>query len=199
MPDYSGKLAMYLEQHKVIQVIGFDDTPFERNSPDKVAVCGIVCANTRFEGMLWNAVDKDGENATAVLSQMLNQSKFADQVHLVLLDGIALAGFNVVDLPALAEALQKPCLTLMRKAPDLVGIQQALAKLPWGQARLATIEKAGPIYQSGPFWFQCQGISPDLVKRILPRLTDRGHVPEALRLAHLIGAAVLKGESSKRA
>ena len=29
--------------------------------------------------------------------------------------------------------------------------------------------------------------------------TDNGHVPEALRLAHFIGSAVMTGESSNRA
>jgi hypothetical protein len=33
----------------------------------------------------------------------------------------------------------------------------------------------------------------------LDRLTDCGKVPEALRLAHLIGAAVIKGESGSQA
>jgi endonuclease V-like protein UPF0215 family len=37
------------------------------------------------------------------------------------------------------------------------------------------------------------------VAEALKRLTDRGNVPEALRLAHLIGSAVVMGESSKRA
>jgi hypothetical protein len=34
---------------------------------------------------------------------------------------------------------------------------------------------------------------------VLRRLTDCGNVPEALRLAHLIGAAVVKGESGRQA
>nr|WP_289501088.1 hypothetical protein [Gloeocapsopsis sp. IPPAS B-1203] len=37
-------------------------------------------------------------------------------------------------------------------------------------------------------------MSPE-VTAVLQRLTERGKVPEALRLAHLIGAAVVKGES----
>ncbi|OAD24097.1 hypothetical protein THIOM_000050 [Candidatus Thiomargarita nelsonii] len=35
--------------------------------------------------------------------------------------------------------------------------------------------------------------------KILQRLTLTGHVPEALRIAHLIGSAVMTGESGKRA
>jgi len=35
--------------------------------------------------------------------------------------------------------------------------------------------------------------------RKAPNLTDTGHVPEALRLAHLIGSAIMTGQSSNRA
>ena len=35
--------------------------------------------------------------------------------------------------------------------------------------------------------------------QVLTRLTDTGHVPEALRLAHLIGSAIMTGQSSNRA
>ncbi|QRN94464.1 hypothetical protein JRI60_35800 [Archangium violaceum] len=37
------------------------------------------------------------------------------------------------------------------------------------------------------------------VARALGRLTDKGQVPEALRLAHLIGSAMVRGERSRRA
>lgn len=43
------------------------------------------------------------------------------------------------------------------------------------------------------------GASPKVTAQTLTSLTDRGKVPEALRLAHLIGATVVKGESGKRA
>lgn len=39
----------------------------------------------------------------------------------------------------------------------------------------------------------------DFALRVLNRVTDTGKVPEALRLAHLIGSAVKTGQSSKRA
>ena len=41
--------------------------------------------------------------------------------------------------------------------------------------------------------------SPEAIASVLQRLTDCGKVPEALRLAHLIGAAIVKGESGRSA
>lgn len=43
------------------------------------------------------------------------------------------------------------------------------------------------------------GEEPWAIAHALDRLTDCGKVPEALRLAHLIGAAVIKGESGSQA
>ena len=64
---------------------------------------------------------------------------------------------------------------------------------------MAIIERAGPIHVREPFVFQVVGASPEHSTEALSLLTDRGHVPEALRLAHLIGAAVMTGQSSQRA
>ncbi len=47
--------------------------------------------------------------------------------------------------------------------------------------------------------FQVCDENPDVVASALQRLTDCGKVPEALRLAHLISAAVIKGESGSSA
>ncbi|MFP2934395.1 hypothetical protein ACLESO_56630 [Pyxidicoccus sp. 3LG] len=44
-----------------------------------------------------------------------------------------------------------------------------------------------------------QGAEPPLVAEALARVTDRGNVPEPLRLAHLIGSAVVTGQSGQRA
>jgi endonuclease V-like protein UPF0215 family len=148
---------------------------------------------------VWGRVRRDGWNATEALAALLRGGKFLPQVHLVLLDGIALGGFNVVDLPALAAALSRPCVAVMRRPPDLAAVEAALRHLPRPAARLARIARAGPIHRLAGFTFQVQGVAPEEAAAALVRLTDRGKVPEALRLAHLIGAAVRTGESGRRA
>jgi len=192
-------LEKLLQQNRTLRVIGFDDAPFEHYQGACVNVAGVVCAGTQFEGMLWGKVQKDGDDATEVLSQLLLQSKFYDQVHLVLIDGLAMGGFNLIDLPELATCLKRPCVSVMRKQPNLVAIQKALQNLPNTAKRWDLIHKAGHIYQQKPFYFQTQGGNPDVVGKALERLTKLGHVPEALRLAHLIGSAVMTGESGNRA
>ncbi len=197
--NFSLKLEKLLHQGRTIRVIGFDDAPFVRRRGGCAAIAGIVCAGTRFEGMVWGQVRQDGWNATDKVCQLLEGGKFLPQLHLVLLDGIAFGGFNIVDLPKLSQRLDLPCVTIMRRMPNFTKIEQAIHNLSYPQRRLQLLKKAGEIHAYPPFYFQVCGEEPDVIAGVLPKLTDTGKVPEALRLAHLIGAAVINGESSSSA
>ncbi|WP_163832811.1 endonuclease dU [Spartinivicinus ruber] len=192
-------LEQLIALNKHIRAIGFDDAPFKKHQHQQVNISGIICNNTRFEGMLWQTITRDGFDSTEVLIDCVKASKFHPQINVILLDGIAFGGFNIVDLPRLANELERPCITVMRKQPDLTAIKQALQNLSNWQARWQLIQNAGPIHAIHPFYFQTQGTSPNIAAQILSRLTDQGHVPEALRIAHLIGAAIKTGESSRQA
>jgi endonuclease V-like protein UPF0215 family len=184
---------------RTLRAIGFDDAPFDRARRGDVALAGVVCAGTRFEGLVWGRVRRDGWNATGEIVRLLAGGKFLPQLHLVLLDGIAFGGFNVVDLEALAGALGRPCVAVMRRPPDLAAVERALRRLPRPARRLEVLRRAGPGPRQGGFVFQVRGAEPEAAARALARLTDRGAVPEPLRLAHLVGGAVRTGESGRRA
>jgi endonuclease V-like protein UPF0215 family len=192
-------LEVLLRRDRIIRVIGFDDAPFVRHAGNPVGVAGVVCAGTRFEGMVWGEVDADGWDGTDILCKLLIGGKFLPQLHLILLDGICLGGFNVIDLPLLAARLERPCVTVMRKIPNFEKIKAALQRLPHSEKRLEIMRRAGIIYEYPPFYFQVSGANPEIIAKVLERLSDRGNVPEALRIAHLIGAAVIKGESGSQA
>jgi hypothetical protein len=184
---------------RTLRAVGFDDAPFARQRRRRVAVAGVVCAGTRFEGMVWGGVRQDGWDATDAIARLLLGGKFLPQVHLVLLDGISFGGFNLVDLPALAGRLGRPCVAVLRRAPDLGAVARAVGRLPRPERRLRLLARAGPVHAHAPFHFQVAGGDPREIGPALARLTDRGNVPEALRLAHLVGAAVVRGESGRRA
>ncbi len=184
---------------RTLRAVGFDDAPFVRGRRGDVGVAGVVCAGTRFEGLVWGRLRQDGWNATDALARLLEGRKFLPQLHLVLLDGLSFGGLNLVDLPGLAARLGRPCVAVMRRPPDLAAMERVVARLPGASRRLALLRAAGPIHGVGPFTFQVAGASPAAVADALARLTDRGAVPEPLRLAHLVGAAVRLGESGRRA
>lgn len=184
---------------RTLRAVGFDDAPFVRGRRGDVGVAGVVCAGTRFEGLVWGRLRQDGWNATDALARLLLPGKFLPQVHLVLLDGLSFGGLNLVDLPRLAALLARPSVAVMRRAPDLPAMERAIRRLPGADRRLALLRAAGPIHVVGGFTFQVAGAEPAAAADALTRLTDRGDVPEPLRLAHLVGAAVRLGESGRRA
>ncbi|MBD2200253.1 MULTISPECIES: endonuclease dU [Calothrix] len=193
------KLESLVKLNRTIRVIGFDDAPFVKGVDEYVSLAGVVCAGTRFEGMVWGKIHQDGFDATDVICNLLIGKKFLPQLHLVLLDGIAFGGFNVVNLPELSLRLQLPCVTVMRRQPDLAAVEAAMKNLPEFQKRYQILQQAGTIYDYAPFFFQVSGEEPAVIAQVLERLTDCGKVPEALRLAHLITAAVMTGESGSSA
>ena len=57
------------------------------------------------------------------------------------------------------------------------------------------MQRAGPIHEADGMYFQVAGCSPGLGRRILDLASPYERYPEALRLAHLIGGAMVTGTS----
>ncbi len=184
----------------ITNVVGFDDAPFPHEHRGDVRVVGAVCSRTRLDGVLSGRVRRDGVNATDALIELVAGGKFREHVRAVLLQGIALAGFNVVDIHRLSAALDVPVLVVVRRQPRLSMIKEALLeRAPGGARKWKLIEKAGPPEQLGPTWIQRAGLERDEAAALLRATTLHGNLPEPLRLAHLIAGGVTTGQSRGRA
>ncbi len=184
---------------RLSHVIGFDDAPFARSHRGDVLLVGAVFAGTRIEGVLSGKVRRDGVNATRVVAQLVRGSRFAGHLHVVMLQGIAFAGFNVVDVPALHAQLGLPVLVVARRAPDYAAIRRALLeRVPGGARKWRLIERAGPMEAVEGLYVQRAGIDLDAARLLLRRTIHHSRLPEALRLAHLIAGGVGAGESRHR-
>jgi uncharacterized protein len=182
------------------QVVGFDDAPFDAAHRGNVLVVGAVYAGPRLEGVLSAKVRRDGANATRVLARLLCSSRFHPQLQLVLLQGIAFAGFNVVDLHELQRRTAVPVVAVVRRRPDFDRIRRALLeRVPGGARKWRLIEKAGPVVPAGRLFVQCAGITAAQGTAAVSRLCINAAIPEPLRTAHLIAGGIARGESRHRA
>jgi len=180
-------------------VVGFDDAPFAPGHRGDVLVVGAFFAGQRLDGVVSCKVRRDGANATAALRDCIRNSRYFRQLHAVLLQGIAFAGFNVVDLPALHASLGLPVLVVSRKRPSLGAIQAALLDHVRGGARKwKLIEAAGPMEPIAGLYAQRAGMTPEQARGLLQRLAIHGTLPEPLRVAHLIAGGIARGQSSGR-
>jgi endonuclease V-like protein UPF0215 family len=184
---------------RLSNLLGVDDAPFVRAHRGDVPILGAVCTSGRLDGVLRSKVRRDGVDSARRIAAMLLGSPFAESVQAVVLQGIALAGFNVVDLAALHALIDRPIVVVARRPPNLAKIRSALMALPGGARKWALIDRAGPMEPSAGVWIQRAGCSPAEAAVLLERSRVHGALPEPLRLAHLIAGAVGRGYSRGRA
>lgn len=179
--------------------VGFDDAPFARDHRGDVTVVGAVFAAERLEGVVCGKVRRDGANATPVLARLVTGCRFAGQLQLVLLQGIALAGFNVVDGSGLAAATGLPVLVVARRQPRLERVRRALLdRVRGGERKWRRIERLGPMEPLAGVWVQRVGIESGDAERVIRRLALHSSLPEPLRVAHLMAGALARGQSRGR-
>ena len=154
---------------------------------------------------------------------LVRRSQFGAHVRAVLLQGIAVGGFNVVDIHGLSEALGVPVLVVTRRPPDMEAVRQALfsdaprarPRVPGAARKWALIERAGAIEPLGAsrratrrqarptglrgakqrLWVQRAALRSRPRAASSPDTTLHGNVPEPLRLAHLIAGGIATGRS----
>ncbi|MBU0980843.1 MAG: DUF99 family protein [Nanoarchaeota archaeon] len=182
-----------------IRVLGIDDTPFDKFKDKRAKIIGVLYRGGKFlDGVLSVDVDVDGTDATAKIASMVNNSKFKEQLRAILMKGIAVAGFNIIDIHELSEKTCLPVIVVMRSPPRLKEMVSALKRLGYTE-QLESLEKAGKINNAGKVLFQCAGCTEDKAASIIEVTTTHGNIPEPLRVAHLIAGGITKGESRGRA
>lgn len=150
-------------------------------------------------GVIIGEVEKDGADAAEKLARLVAESRFGEHVQLVMLQGIALAGFNVVDVFDLYERLKLPVLVVSRRLPHLAAIRDALIQqVREGEHKWALIERLGLPEPAGRVYIQRVGLSAEQARAVIERFTVHGHIPEPLRVAHLIAGALVNGQSRGR-
>ncbi len=172
-------------------IIGFDDTPFSKDHRGDVTVVGAVYTAARLDSVLCTRIRRDGANATDRLIGAIQGSRFHHHLQLILLQGIALAGFNVVDIHRLHRTLNLPVLVVCRKRPDFDAIRKALLEnVRGGRRKWRLIRRAGPVEAAGGVFIQRAGIDYDTALAVVRNSAIYSNVPEPLRSAHIIATGI---------
>jgi len=185
------------------RVLGVDDAPFHFGDESTAVVCAVVRIPQYLEAVMVGEVAVDGTDANNVLLRMLRESRYTEGLSLIFIDGVALGGFNVIDIDLLHRELGIPIATVTRDQPDIPAMVQALQKKfdDWERrAEIVRRKKLQRIETSHkPIYVTCEGMSQADLKEAIGLSTVRGVIPEPIRIAHLIGTAIAKGESHGRA
>ena len=181
------------------RVIGIDDGPFFKFRKGKVLVVGTIYRGGDYmDGIVSTSAAVDGSDSTKKISDMINKSKFKSQLRCIFLGGIAVGGFNIIDLPKLHKLTKIPVVAVIRRYPDIPKIVQTLKNLGMGK-KVRLIEKLPVPTKVGKVYIQFVGLSLERAVDFLKLTTLHSYIPEPLRISHIIAAGVVKGESRGRA
>lgn len=181
------------------RVLGIDDMAFDKFNEKRAKVVGVLFRGGQFmDGCLSTEVDVDGSNATEKISSMLMNSKFKKQVRCIMLDGIAVGGFNIIDVQELYQKTNTPVIVIIRTYPDIEKIHLALKKLGMKE-KIELLGRAGGVkrlnIKNSGIYFQNTGIDESRAKELIKKTCTRSLIPEPIRVAHLIGQGIMLGES----
>jgi hypothetical protein len=184
-----------------IRVLGIDDGVFTPHSEEMVDVVGVVYRGGYWlDGFMHTRVKVDGLDATQKLADMIIRSPHYLQLRVVMLNGVTLAGFNVVDIEGLCEKLKLPVIAVTRDKPNFTDIKKALQNLSEAEKRLKIIKNAGKMIKvcthegEEPIYVHVAGISEEDTKSILKRTSTRSNIPEPLRIAHIIASGLTQAK-----
>jgi endonuclease V-like protein UPF0215 family len=178
-----------------IRVLGIDDGKFIPHTKGEALIVGVVFrGGCSIDGVMHTKVSIDGLDATEKLADMINGSPHRHQLRLVMLNGVTLAGFNIVDINKLSVLTRLPVLALTNVKPDLGSIHEALKHLPDTEERWQLILNAGETYEvtnkGVKLYMGLAGITLADAKTVLDLTSTRGSYPEPLRVAHLIASGI---------
>ncbi len=182
------------------RLLGIDDGPFEKGvDATTPLVAALVEGGDRLEGVAVCRFPIDGADVTAFLTGWVRALRFHAASHAVVLGGITIAGLAVVDLPALAAALERPVIAVSRRDPGDHRVAHALRAAGFS-ARIPVLEAAPAAWAVDErLHASVAGATPERARALLLAARGKSALPEALRVAHLIAAAVARGSSRGRA
>ena len=186
-----------------IRLLGIDDSPFTFNEKYATVIGVIMRGGSYVDCVLSSRVSIDGNDATKICKKMVVNTRHRKQLRGVMLDGIALGGFNLVNIQELYSCINLPIITITRDNPDFEKIEKALRNNFEDWKDRLNLMKKGELHKietsHNPIYVKCAGISLTEAKEIIKLSTIRGVIPEPIRMAHLIASGVTRGESYGKA
>ncbi|QIB73129.1 DUF99 family protein [Halogeometricum borinquense] len=154
-------------------------------------LCGaVVRADRVIDGAAYGTCTVGGTDVTDVIRGLFSNLGRED-VRLVFVAGVAPAWFNIVDLRRLADAVDRPVLSVSFEASS--GLRSALKAAFSGEeldTRLAVYESLPPRRRvtvgDDTVFVRSVGISDDEAARAVRAYTPTGGRPEPLRVARLL-------------
>jgi hypothetical protein len=173
------------------RVLGVDDAGHSLDDAT-TEIIGVVHRGTEFiEDVRFGEVDVDGDDATQSVVQLHESCKNTKQIAAVIVDGISVAGFNLVDISEVSDTLEKPVVASTPNQPDRDSFTKTMEKTGNADDRIQKMPDFRQLkVEDGTMFFQAAGCTQEEAEQILRGSLIHGLTPEPVRAAHLIGRGI---------
>jgi len=180
-----------------LRVLGIAES-FVRSSSTSTIAGVVMRADLRVDGLAYAHATVGGDDGTEAVLSLYRQLDRED-VNALILSGVALSWFNIIDLKRVFEETQRPlvCLTY-EESP---GLERYIRQyFPSPDEKLRLYYKLGErqcvhLRTGHEVFVRVWGASPDEARILLNKFTRDGRVPEPVRLARLAARAALESEN----
>ncbi len=180
-----------------IRIVGVDDGAFVPHTEGDALIVGAVFrGGCWLDGVMHTKVKVDGLDANERIASMIVDSPHGKQLRIVMLNGVTCAGFNVVDIRKLYKDIGLAVMAVTKEKPNLTKIRKALMNLPQSEKRWTAMRNAGKLHEmftkgrKAKVHVHIAGILEKDAEIILKKTSTRSHIPEPLRVAHLIASGL---------
>jgi hypothetical protein len=180
-------------------VLGIDDAPFEKGQSQPVPIVGVMMESIDLvESVAISEFSVDGAGAAEFLCDWVKGLRSHASLQGIVFGGITIAGLGVIDIEDLARRVERPILVVTRRRPSNAPLVNAL--------RTAGLEERVAIVEGSPrasrisdgLYAAHAGTDAASAARMVRAILGKAQVPEPLRIAHLVGRAIVIGESRGR-
>jgi endonuclease V-like protein UPF0215 family len=180
-------------------VLGIDDAPFEKGQTHPVPIVGVMMEGAGLvESVAVGEFPVDGEGAAEFLFDWVIGLRSYASLQGIVLGGITIAGLGVVDIEELARRAERPVLVVTRRRPTNTQLVEAL-RMAGFEERIAIVERSPRASRiSDGLYVAHAGTDVASSARMVRATVGKAQLPEPLRIAHLMGRAIVIGESRGR-
>ena len=180
-------------------VLGIDDAPFEKGQSEPVPIVGVMMEGGGLvESVAVGEFPVDGEGASEFLSEWVTGLRSYPSLQGIVLGGITIAGLGVVDIEELARRAERPVFVVTRRRPTNAQLVEALRSAGF-EDRIAIVERSPRASRiSDGLYVAHAGTDAASAARMVRATVGKAQLPEPLRIAHLVGRAIVFGESRGR-
>jgi len=169
---------------------------FHQNSEKSILSGLVMRRDFVIDGFVFGTATLDGDDATESILKMYDELNRPD-ISFVLISGLILSLYNIVDIKKIHEKLQIPIIGVTYNESE--GIDSAIKHhFPESyESKLKQYQKLDKrdkitLHTSSDIFVRRQGCNLHEVKRLLNELTIQGSFPEPLRVAQLLAKSLLQ-------